>query len=217
MSAGSVELVECKMSDAVDREQRRQSLSAMMDGELGSADVARLCRDWRDDGELRVTWHAYHLIGDVMRSEDLAQDARHDEAFLQALRRRLADEPVVMAPAATIAASAPARRRRWLAPAAVAAGFVAVAGVMVVTRLAAPGGEAPAAVIASQPAPAGAAMRVSNVASGVAVVPAAGVDGVLIRDAQLDRYLQAHKQYGPSAVLVPGGVVRSTASAVPQR
>lgn len=203
------------MSDAVEREQRRQHLSALMDGELGSPEVARVCRDWRDDGELRVTWHAYHLIGDVMRSDDLAHAARHDEAFLQALRRRLADEPVVMAPAAAVASAAPARRRRWIAPAAVAAGFVAVAGVMVVTRLASPGADAPQAVIASQPAPAGAAMRVSNAPAVPAAAPVA--EGVLIRDAQLDRYLQAHKQYGPSAVLVPGGVVRSTASAVPQR
>jgi len=205
------------MSDAMEREQQRQQLSALMDGELGGAEVARLCRDWRDDGELRVIWHAYHLIGDVMRSEDLAHDARHDEAFLQALRRRLAQEPVVMAPAAAIATQAPVRRRRWAAPLAVAAGFVAVAGVMVVTRLAAPGTDAPQALIASQPAPAGAALRVSTAPSPAAAVPGSGVEGVLIRDAQLDRYLQAHKQYGPSAVLVPGGVVRSTASAVPQR
>lgn len=204
------------MADAVQREQQRQRLSALMDGELGGEDVARLCRDWRDDGELRVTWHAYHLIGDVMRSADLAHDAAHDEAFLQALRRRLADEPVVMAPAATVASATPARRHRWTAPLAVAAGFVAVAGVMVVTRLAAPGADAPQAVAARPAAPAVAAMRVSAVPAAVPA-PAPGVDGVLIRDAQLDRYLQAHKQYGPSAALVPGGVVRSTANVVPQR
>lgn len=92
---------------------------------------------------------------------------------------------------------------------AVAAGFAAVAGVMVVTRLAAPG-DSPGAVIAAQPA---AAVRVSTDRPA----PLAGVEGVLIRDARLDRYLEAHKQYGPSAALVPGGVVRSTATAVPQR
>ena len=44
------------------------------------------------------SWHAYQLIGDVLRSEDLAAEPAADEAFLVALRARLADEPVVLAP-----------------------------------------------------------------------------------------------------------------------
>ncbi len=201
------------MVDRLIEERQGQRLSSLMDGDLAEGDAAALCRDWRDDAQLRVTWHAYHLIGDVMRSEDLAHDGARDEAFLQALRRRLADEPVLLAPAATVAASAHRRRRGWMAPVAVAAGFAAVAGVMIVTRLAAPG-DTPGAVIAAQPAVTGAApVRVAT----EVVAPAAGVEGVLIRDARLDRYLQAHKQYGPSAALVPGGVVRSTATAAPQR
>lgn len=197
------------MVDRLNEERQRQRLSSLMDGDLADGDAAALCRDWRDDAQLRVTWHAYHLIGDVMRSEDLAHDGARDEAFLHALRRRLADEPVVLAPAATVASPVRRRRRGWMAPMAVAAGFAAVAGVMVVTRLAAPG-DSPGAVIAAQPA---AAVRVSTDRPA----PLAGVEGVLIRDARLDRYLEAHKQYGPSAALVPGGVVRSTATAVPQR
>lgn len=201
------------MVDRMNEERLRQRVSSLMDGDLAEGDAAALCRDWRDDAQLRVTWHAYHLIGDVMRSEDLAHDGARDEAFLRALRRRLVDEPVVLAPAATVAAPLRRRRRGWMAPVAVAAGFAAVAGVMVVTRLAAPG-DVPGAVIAAQPATAGAAaVRVST----ERVAPATGVEGVLIRDARLDRYLEAHKQYGPSAALVPGGVVRSTATAVPQR
>lgn len=204
------------MVDAAKRDERRQAMSALVDGALGDDETSRLCRDWRDDAELRVTWHAYHLIGDVLRSDDLAHAGAHDEAFLQAVRRRLADEPVVMAPAATVAAvPAPVRRRGWLAPVAVAAGFVAVAGVLVVTQLAAPGGGAGAPVMATAPSVAPAA--VTRVSAG-AVVPAAApvaADEVLIRDARLDRYLEAHRQYGPSMAMVPGGVVRSMATAAP--
>jgi sigma-E factor negative regulatory protein RseA len=48
--------------------------------------------------------------------------------------------------------------------------------------------------------------------------PAMVADGKLIRDAHLDRYLAAHKQFGGnSAVSVPGGVLRSAASVVPER
>ncbi len=211
------------MADAAEHgQQRRQDLSALMDGDLDVAATARLCRDWRDDAQLRVTWHAYHLIGDVMRSDDLAHEAAHDEAFLQRLRQRLADEPVVMAPAATLAAAptataASARRRGWLAPLAVAAGFVAVAGVLVVTRLAAPGGDG-APVMASAPDRAAPSGVVRVVAGSAPPAPAAAaLDDVLVRDARLDRYLEAHKQYGPNVALVPGGIVRSTATAAPAR
>jgi sigma-E factor negative regulatory protein RseA len=205
------------MSDPTNPDRRRQAMSALMDGELNSHDTTDLCRDWRDDAQLRVTWHAFHLIGDVMRSEDLAHSAAHDEAFLLALRQRLDREPVVLAPPATIAAPTVRRRQRWLAPAAVAAGFAAVAGVLVVMQMSTPvadgGGVVATAPVA--PAPAG----VVRVAGGAAPAPAANVatEGVLIRDAQLDRYLQAHKQYGPQAAMVPGGVVRSTATLAPQR
>lgn len=204
------------MSDPMGRQQRLQDLSAMMDGHLAEAEAARLCRDWRDDAELRVTWHAYHLIGDVMRSDDLAKLPRHDEAFLCALRQRLVDEPVVMAPAATVVAAPPARRRRaWLAPAAVAAGFVAVAGVLVVTRMTDPATDRSGLLAGAPAAPTG-VVKVSGGAAVTAPAAPAVVDDMLIRDARLDRYLEAHRQYG-SVTMVPGGVVRSTATAAPQR
>lgn len=205
---------------SADGEDRRLRLSALMDGELGDGDAARLCTDWRDDAQLRVTWHAYHLIGDVMRSDDLAHAAAHDEAFLRSLRERLAREPVVLAPAATVAppALAVARRtRRWATSAAVAAGFAAVAGVLVVMRTADPGAGSGGAVLASAPVAPVPVATVPVSADLASVSPATGGDGILIRDARLDSYLEAHKQYGPGVLMVPGGVVRSTAVAAVQR
>jgi len=195
------------MSDAMQRESERLGLSALMDGEAADAEAERALRLWRDDVGARAHWHVYHLVGDVLRSNDLAQSPAHDEAFVQALRERLALAPVVLAPA-----QAPVRRsrRRWIGSAAVAAGFVAVAGVMVVTRLALPGGEPDGVLLASPPATSTPVLRVAN-------LPAGGGEGVLIRDAQLDRYLEAHRQFGPSAALLPGGIVRSAASVAPQR
>jgi sigma-E factor negative regulatory protein RseA len=211
----------------------KQSLSALVDGELDGASVQRMCAAWRDDASVRSTWHAYHLIGDVLRSDDLASAGRHDEAFLTALRARLADEPVVLAPqpravpaeaAAAVLASAP-RRRMWAAPMAVAAGFVAVAGVLVVTRVAGPvgGGAMPATTLASVQ---GAAPQVRAVAASAAMAPdapievstALGPDLKLIRDARLDRYLAAHKQFDRgAAVSVPGAMLRNAAAVAPER
>jgi sigma-E factor negative regulatory protein RseA len=88
----------------------------------------------------------------------------------------------------------------------VAAGFVAVAAVLVVTRVVAPEG-AGGAVLASNPAqPAGAGVQALR--AGVTVetgdLPLQAVDGKLIRDAKLDSYLRAHRG-GLSAM--PGGAV----------
>lgn len=113
----------------------REALSALADGEAQSAEVARACAAWKDQPDARATWHAYQMIGDVMRSDDLAQASRGDQ-FLQSFRARLAQEPVILSPGLTAAQRAaiaevlavdavqPLRRRTWAGPAAVAAGFV---------------------------------------------------------------------------------------------
>jgi sigma-E factor negative regulatory protein RseA len=130
------------MSDRFsDSEASREALSALADGEAQSSEVARACAAWKDQPDARATWHAYQMIGDVMRSEDLAQ-AGEGSAFLKNFRERLAQEPVVLAPSAAAAqrpasvlqpapVAAPAlRRRTWAGPMAVAAGFVMVVGAL---------------------------------------------------------------------------------------
>ncbi|MBX3606793.1 MAG: sigma-E factor negative regulatory protein [Piscinibacter sp.] len=187
-----------------------ERLSALMDGELHeAADVAQSCRAWREDAAVRASWHCYHLIGDVMRSEDLAGQGARDAAFLRGLRSRLEAEPVVLAPAAR---STPRPRRwRWAGPAAVAAGFVAVAGVLVVTRSPLPEGSPE---VAQAPKPAPAAPAVVPVATATATATSAAepvapvADGKLIRDARLDRYLAAHQQFAGTTALGPSTFLR---------
>ena len=125
-------------TDSADTAAARERLSALVDGEVEANVVVQACTAWRDDAEHRSTWHAYQLIGDVLRSDDLASEPRRDIAFLSALRGRLAAEPVVLAPQ-PIEAAAPtspkpvmagARTRGWIGASAAAAGFVAVAGVL---------------------------------------------------------------------------------------
>lgn len=193
-----------------------ETLSALIDGEADAGTVSGACMAWRESASTRATWHAYHLIGDVMRSEDLAAAPQRDAAFLARLRERLAVEPVVLAPQPLpIASPAAARRRRaWVGSAAVAAGFVAVAGVLVVMRAPAP--QDAGSPMAAASAPAGGAVVPVAVAAPAPVVEAAAEtealvrNGQVLRDARLDRYLAAHKQFaGSSALGVPSSFLRS--------
>ncbi len=179
-----------------DDEHAHAWLSALVDGEDGDAE--RACGRWRDDAELRRNWHAYQLIGDVMRSDDLASPAGRDAAFLAGIRERLAAEPVVLAPL-------PARRRRqpWVLPMAAAAGFVVVAGVLVVARM------NPAAPPAGE-----------QVARDTAA-PVAEVQPVMLYDPAVQEYVRAHRSVGGTLVMSPvGGGLRRvdlSAPAVPAR
>lgn len=134
-----------------DSQAAREALSALADGQAQSPDVARACAAWRDDAQARTAWQAYNLIGDVMRSEDLAQGS-DGAAFLSKFRDRLAQEPVVLAPASSQPVARPVvgqpqavvalKRRAWAGPMAVAAGFVMVVGALVSMQMGAPSGGA---------------------------------------------------------------------------
>ena len=202
----------------MDRSVVLQTLSALHDGQADEAQSRQACDGWRHDPEVRSQWHAWQLIGDVMRSEDLASEACHDVAFLHRLRTRLQAEPVVLAPGRLVADEAawqeeaarleapqvrPAlvgvRPRRWAAPAAVAAGFMAVAGALVVLQTSGPEAGQGTGSLAMR-APAGA----TSTATAVATAPGGEV---MVRNADLDRYLAAHRQFaqGP-ALAAPGGL-----------
>ena len=196
-----------------------EQVSALADGEVDDASAAAACAAWRRDGGVRASWHAYQLIGDVLRSEDLATDPAQDVAFLAALRDRLAREPVVVAPHLAALRSADDRRgtaarggrvggRFWRTSAAVAAGFVAVAGVFTVTRSQSPGvTTVPTLARADAPFTApfgnGEPERIAVSVGSTSVFPdtASASAGTVIRDARLDAYLAAHKQFAGSSAL----------------
>ena len=191
--------------------QARLWLSALADGDRDREALAQGTALWREDGEAREAWHLYHLIGDVLRSEDLACAPVRDATFLTQLRERLAHEPVPLAPAAMPAATA-MRRLGWRAPAAVAAGFVAVGVTLVLMRPGGFGNEPGGARLAvASPAAAvlGGGVRVVSNSQASA---AAGLiaEGRMIRDARLDAYLRAHQAArGNSPAALPGGGLRS--------
>jgi sigma-E factor negative regulatory protein RseA len=192
--------------DDLPADDPRRCLSALADGDAEA--LAQACQLWRDDEAARRTWHAYHLIGDVLRSSELAGAPARDAAFLAGLRDRLAAEPVVLAPAVS---AAPRRRQAWLMPAAAAAGFVVVAGALVVTRMVTPGAPAPAAVMAG--ASGAGFTAVSSAGPAVTARPPATV---FIRDPRLDEYLRAHQAArGGVAAASPGGTLRHVDAVAP--
>ena len=197
----------------------RQTMSALADAQPDAVDAALAL--WGQDAQARRAWHEYQLIGDVLRSDELAADAVRDEALLLAVRARLADEPAIVAP---LAAAADGRsrsalvRRRW-SVAAVAAGFLMVAGVVSVLQAPADNpslaGQAPATgmaglsprdgagAIARVRSPAGLSAAVQPASSEASAAGAIGadpqwrmLDGKIIRDARLDAYLRAHRGSG---------------------
>jgi hypothetical protein len=98
----------------------------------------------------------------------------------------------------------------------VAAGFVTVAAVLVVTRTTMSDAAGDSKALAAAPA----TSPVST--ASVQAAPSASIPGLdnpnMIRSAELDRYLIAHRQYANAAALAaPGGVVRSVAVAAPGR
>lgn len=174
--------------------------SALMDGDLAGVDIDGACATWRADVQVRECWHTYHLIGDVLRSEELACNAGRAQVFLAGVRERLSAEPVPFSPGALAGADVPAavaakplgrRSARAWAPMAAAAGVAAVAGVLVVMRTNAP-----------QTTPAVAAQAIGQRSTSA-----------VVRDARLDRYLAAHRQASnTAAVYVPGATVRNVDS-----
>jgi sigma-E factor negative regulatory protein RseA len=208
-------------SEAMGGSAEAERLSALVDGELDGPATGAACKGWKNDAQVRCTWHAYQLIGDVLRSDDLATGAGRDEKFLLRLRTRLEIEPVVLAPAALPAtpsaqqrAPTPASRAagRWMLPSAIAAGFLLVLGAFTVLRPGnAPPATAPMVAVADATSPAGVAGPLRTVSLGGPAEPMEVVlNGKVIRDARLDRYLAAHKQFsGSSALGLPSAFLRS--------
>ncbi len=167
---------------------------------------------------MRADWHVYQLIGDVLRSDDMAATPARDAAFLEGLRQRLKDEPVPMAPA-PLPVRAPAARR-WMTPAAAVAGFVAVGVAVVVLRDSGSSGPTGWSTPIAATAPVGPSLsRTVNAAARPASGLAGPIDAQSIRDARLETYFEAHRGVigaMPSPLSGAGGLT-GVEMQVPQR
>lgn len=165
------------------------------------------------DRQAMQTWHAYHVIGDVLRSSELAPSSS-DQAFLERLERRLANEsvrPVVAGsgrmPFSTNLPSANASVFRWKMVAGVAS--FALVGVVGVSLWSQAGLRGDAQMVAQNPVVPGAPTTLIAADTGA---------GTMLRDARLDELMAAHRQLGGhSALQVPAGFLRSATYEGPAR
>src|SRR5690242_18763544 len=77
------------MDDTMDT--RNEDISALADGRLDGDSFAAAVHALCGDREAMATWHAYHVIGDVLRSGEAAY-AAPAAPFLARLTERLAQE-----------------------------------------------------------------------------------------------------------------------------
>jgi len=198
---------------------RAERLSAIADGETeGSlqSDVKQFFTDLVDSDRLK--WTDYHLVGDALRSDDLAGSPAASDAFVGRFAALLDAEPHLLAPAAA-AGAAPAsalRRtgvlRRKVLPAFAVAAAAATLTWIVVPRLQAVGGPATGVQMASADS-ANPVQRVALASGAMGAGPAEVQEANIIRDVRLDQYLEAHQQFAQQPMVAgPMPLIRAAAS-----
>jgi sigma-E factor negative regulatory protein RseA len=207
--------------------ENRELVSALVDGQLHGEEFGRVVASFGESGDAIGSWHIYHLVGDVLRCPDL-ESCRDGGAFVARWRDRLAAssdaEPGVgwlkspdavladpLTPVVMVAGNAIGREsandaaRPWKLLAALAS----VAALTVAGWHLAAGEAGSVARLASVPVVAPAAPSSPAGDTGPAVV---------LRDAQLDQLLAAHKQLGgTSALQMPAGFLRNATFESPGR
>lgn len=227
----------------MEQQTQREQLSALADGELPDEEWAQALHFAATDAG-RETWQLYQLVGDVLRSPELARQTHDDGAFLARLRQNLAQEPlhgvppVAVAPAALVAPvqaqEMPAQSIAFVPKAAANDSvfrwkmLAGVASLATVASLAwstwGSSGQGPATgQWAANSAPA--ASVVAQPPLAAAPVAVAKTDNlgqstpqVMLRDPRLDELLAAHQQFhGASALQLPANFLRNANFESPKR
>lgn len=203
---------------------QREQLSALADGELQGEEWQKAMALVGEDSA-QSTWAAYHLVGDVLRSPDLARHGRND--LLAAVRAQLEHESPrpSLAPAVTQVVPVKADHAvnaavfRWKMVAGLAS-LAAVSAIGWHSISALRGSEAGAQLAAATSAPMATAPLVAVTVPELATVANAAPQGqaIMLRDPRLDELLAAHRQFGgASALQMPAGFLRNATFDAPAR
>ena len=190
-----------------------EMVSALADGELHGDAFAHAVDALAIDPGARESWHAYHLVGDVLRSAELASPSNGAD-FVARFRARMQQEHVAAIP---MPASLPVHDEMQGAASRVAAartpanapgfGWPLLAGVASLTAVAAIAWNVLGGVGSARPAGAELAQAAPQQPQPTRVEAARPV---MIRDARLDELLAAHRQAGgASALQMPAGFLRN--------
>lgn len=194
---------------------RGERLSAFVDGEFfdDSGDLSQFLSGFTQKD--RAAWSDYHLIGDALRSDDLAASPAASSAFMNAFSARFEAEAHVFAPAAIPAASAERARsgmfRRRVVPAFAVAAAAATLTWIVVPQL--QGVDNHSGLQVASVSSSDHVQRVAMASVPAATLRSPVVEANIIRDASLDQYLEAHQQFSQQPVM-PGStpLIRTAAS-----
>ncbi len=210
--------------------QLREQLSALADGEMAASEWPQVLQYAHGDAG-RQAWYAYQVIGDALRSPELAHTSSAP-AFLAALHQRMAQEPGGLQPAANLAQAPvqPVVRPhqeaanqdlfRWKLIAGVASlAAVSVLGWNVFESTQGPAAGAQWAQLANRQAVVPVQVAQQPVAAPSGVQAVADRQGgrtnaealVMLRDPRLDELLAARRQYGgANALQMPASFLRNT-------
>lgn len=193
-----------------------ERLSAFVDGESfdNSGDLSQFLSGFTQKD--RAAWSDFHLIGDALRSDDLAASPAASSAFMNAFSARFDAEAHVFAPVATLAGQAAERARSGMFRRRVVPAFAVAAAAATLTWIVVPQLQGVDSHSGVQMASVSSSDHVQRVA--MASVPAATlrspvVEANIIRDASLDQYLEAHQQFSQQPVM-PGStpLIRTAAT-----
>ena len=189
---------------------RDEKISALMDGELEVDGRPGCLEALMADADARLVWRSYHLMGDVLRSDELAAGA-DDFQFLAKLEARLSDQAVVnqetdagkrgqAVPQGQRLNSANASLFRWRMA---AGGAFALLIALFAGTFFAPSPSVVGVQMAATPE------KLTLPANADFATTAVIQDG-MIRDPRLDQLLSAHQQLGGhSALQMPSGFLRN--------
>lgn len=208
--------------------KNRELVSALADGQLRAGEFARTVKLANEDADAVAAWHAYHLVGDVLRSGEAGIDCSRPD-FLARFESRLelesdssrvpgeglfaidleADDGHSMrarGPNSRAAASANDASFRWKLLTAVASlAAVAAIGWNTLGFVADPAG-----VLASSGRGAQIAQTPGGAGGPAVFVVTPEQPPVMIRDPHLDALMAAHNQFGgTSALQMPAGFIRN--------
>ena len=208
-----------------DDQGKWELVSALADGQLRGAEFARVVGMVNETDKARVAWHAYHVVGDVLRSGELGACA-DDAAFVARFQKRLQDESIGLA----LAAENPHNATEIVANSVYGTGAIGInnfqiesanesrfrwkllAGVASVVAVGVMGWSLVGGLATSQETRAGAPSPAPQMAQ------TSPPPQVMIRDPHLDALLAAHKQFGgTSALQMPAGFLRNATFEGPSR
>ena len=221
---------------------RAERLSAFVDGNAPvgvdlDKEVKQFLSEFSDSD--RTLWAEYHLVGDVLKSDDLAADPAADTAFLKRFSAVFESEPPLLSPVVHVPAAQESGRlaaltRRFLPPLAVAAAAATLTWILV-PQIQGQGNSASAPVAAMQTASvdvratnsqntgvqrvamaassgASADLALGNTAVATPAVATSAPDVNMIRDARLDQYLDAHQEFAQRPVPLSAPFVRNVSA-----